>query len=105
MRHQNIADRWACSIVTESLLNREIAVFLRTHRNGVEQLRELLRSVPADRTEDEYYAARARAERDAQELAALNHENALRRSNGLPPVTLADVPGRLRWPPPEAGTK
>jgi hypothetical protein len=53
MRHRNIADRWACSIVTESLLNREIAVFLRTHRNGVEQLRELLRSIPADRTEDE----------------------------------------------------
>jgi hypothetical protein len=62
-----------CSGVTVWALKREIAVFLRTHRNGVEQLREMLRSIPADRTEadffvarGEHFVARSKAKRDAQ---------------------------------------
>jgi hypothetical protein len=52
---------WACSTLDRVTLDREIAKFLRTHRDGAGTLLELLSSVPADRTEAEYRATRALA--------------------------------------------
>ena len=52
---------WACSELDGKTLDREIAKFLRTHRDGAGTLLELLSSVPADRTEGEYRAPRALA--------------------------------------------
>jgi hypothetical protein len=52
---------WACSELDGKTLDREIAKFLRTHRDGAGTLLELLSSVPADRTEGEYRATRALA--------------------------------------------
>ena len=52
---------WACSELDRVTLEREIAKFLRTHRDGAGTLLELLSSVPADRTEGEYRATRALA--------------------------------------------
>ena len=52
---------WACSELDRVTLEREIAKFLRTHRDGAGTLLELLSSVPPDRTEGEYRATRALA--------------------------------------------
>ena len=52
---------WSCSELDRVTLEREIASFLRTHRDGAGTLLELLRSMPADRSEDEYRATRALA--------------------------------------------
>ena len=52
---------WACSELDRKTLEREIAKFLRTHKDGAGPLLELLRSVPPDRTEEQHAAARALA--------------------------------------------
>ena len=52
---------WSCSELDRKTLDREIASFLRTHRDGAGTLLELLSSVPADRSEEDYRAARALA--------------------------------------------
>ncbi len=60
MTHDTIED-WSCSSLDRKTLEREIAKFLRTHKDGAGPLLELLRSVPPDRTEGEYRATRALA--------------------------------------------
>jgi hypothetical protein len=87
------------SVIKGIMLKRALGEFLRTHRNGFEKLQALLDAVPPDRTEHDYYLARAVAERDEQERAALEHENRQRERLDLPMVTLDNVPHRLRSPP------
>ena len=55
------ATEWACSDLDRITLAREIARFLRTHRDGAARLLELLASVPPSRTEGEYRSIRAMA--------------------------------------------
>lgn len=57
----NDTTEWACSTLDRVTLEREIARFLRVHRDGAGLLLDLLASVPADRTEAEYAATRALA--------------------------------------------
>ena len=52
---------WACSELDRKTLDREIASFLRTHKDGAGTLLDLLHTVPPDRTEAEYRATRALA--------------------------------------------
>jgi hypothetical protein len=58
-----------CSIVERAMLDKQIATFLRTHRNGHTRLAQLLESVAADRTEEEYV--------EEVELRRLNHEQGI----------------------------
>jgi hypothetical protein len=57
----NDTTEWSCSELDRVTLEREIAKFLRTHRDGAGTLLELLHTVPPDRTEAEYRATRALA--------------------------------------------
>ena len=52
---------WACSTLDRVTLDREIAKFLRTHKDGAGTLLELLHTVPPDRTEEQHAATRALA--------------------------------------------
>ena len=52
---------WSCSAIDRATLEREIARFLRTHRDGAGRLLELLASIPADRSEAEFRSIRAMA--------------------------------------------
>ena len=51
----------SCSELDRVTLEREIARWLRTHRDGAGILLELLHTVPPDRTEAEHAATRALA--------------------------------------------
>ena len=61
MTTNDTIEGWSCSTLDRVTLEREIAKFLRTHRDGAGPLLDLLASVPADRTEAEYRATRALA--------------------------------------------
>jgi hypothetical protein len=57
----NDTTAWSCSEIDGKTIEREIAKFLRTHKDGAGPLLDLLSTVPADRSEDEYRATRALA--------------------------------------------
>ena len=79
---------WGCSIVERVMLERGIAQFLRTHRDGYDHLLAWLDTVPSDRTEAEWQAERA-ARAQAHEAAIhanLDRFNAYRVAAGLPAI-------------------
>jgi hypothetical protein len=59
-----------CSVLDRVILDKQIATFLRTHHNGHTRLAQLLESVRADRTEEEYA--------EEVELRRLNHEQGIK---------------------------
>lgn len=81
-------DHWPGSVLDRNVLETQIGKFLRTHREGWQQLMEWLRSVPPDRTEAQYAQEQEAsiAEHRAGVQRALDALNARRAEEGLPPL-------------------
>jgi hypothetical protein len=85
--------RWPVPLITEILIKDEIGQFLRTHRDGDVVLRDLLNSVPPDRTEEQFNVecAERRARHDEYVERRISEENVRRAQEGLLPITRQDL--------------
>jgi hypothetical protein len=81
-------DNWPGSIVEIVMIKESVGGFLRTHRNGSDILYNLLKSVPPDRTEEQYKIERAQARAEHERLIEqhLADYNARRQADGLLPI-------------------
>jgi hypothetical protein len=90
----NELEKWPVSIVDRDTLVSLIGKFLRTHRDGRNQLFQLLDSIPGDRTEAEFSQERkeARDRHQAHKRDFMDRVNAQQRAEGKP---VTDIEGNI----------